>query len=106
MDATHPPHAPVAISKRRQTVHREPIAWMRLLTTTALFSVATGGILVALDSRHPEPQATAPVESAAGSQSPLGLRVSMRKQQVEIRWDHDSLAVSKPGKGQMKITEG
>ena len=79
---------------------------MRLLTTTALFSIATGAILVALDSSHPASAAPAPVETAAAYQSPVGLIVTTRKQQVEIRWDHNSLAVLKPVKGLVKITEG
>jgi hypothetical protein len=79
---------------------------MRLLTTTALFSIATSAILVALDSKHPASAAPAPVQTTAPYQSPLGLRVTARKQQVEIRWDHDSLAALKPVKGLVKITEG
>ncbi len=99
-------HAPKPVSKSRQVVYREPISWMRLLTTTALFSIATGAILVALDSKHAPPAASTPVETEAVYQSSLGLRVTTRKQQVEIRWDHDSLAVLKPVKGLVKITEG
>jgi len=79
---------------------------MRLLATTALFSIATGAVLVALDSKHPAPAAQAPVGTAAAYQSPLGLRVTTRKQQIEIRWDHDLPAVLKPVKGLVKITEG
>jgi hypothetical protein len=33
---------------------------MRLLVTAALFSVATGAILVAVDSNSPAPRAAAP----------------------------------------------
>jgi hypothetical protein len=85
---------------------RQPISWMRLLTTTALFSIATSAILVALDSKHPASAAPAPVQTKAAYQSPLGLRVTARKQQLEIRWDRDSLAALKPVKGLVKITEG
>ena len=99
-------HAPEPAPKPRQAVYREPIAWMRLLTTTALFSIATGAMLVALDSSHRELPAAAPVEIPAAYRSPLGLKVTIRKQQMEIRWDHDLLAALKPSKGLMKITEG
>ena len=99
-------HAPKPVSNRRHVVYREPISWMRLLTTTALFSIATGAILVAPDSYHSSPAAPAPVQTAAAYLSPLGLRVTARKQQVEIRWDHNSLAVLKPVKGLVRITEG
>ena len=93
-------HAPKPVSKRRQEA-----SWTRLLITTALFSIATSAILVALGSKHPASAAPAPVQTTS-HQSPLGLRVTTRKQQVEIRWDHNSLAVLKPVKGLVKITEG
>jgi hypothetical protein len=77
---------------------------MRLLATTALFSIVTGATLVALDSNYPAAAAAA-VETTT-NQSPLGLRVTIQKRQMEIRWDHDSVAALKAGKGLMKITEG
>lgn len=88
------PSAPKLGWKRRPAVYGESISWMRLLMTMALFSVATGAILVGLESRpvRPAPQ--------------LGLRTTTRSQQVEIRWDHASLAVLNPVNGLMKITEG
>lgn len=106
MAALQSHHAPKPVPKAPRVAYREPISWMRLLTTTAIFSIATSAILVALDSKHPAPAAPAPVEAAAPHQPALGLRVTTRKQQVEIRWDHDSLAVLKPVKGLVKITEG
>jgi hypothetical protein len=78
---------------------------MRLLATTALFTIVTGAILVALDSNHPATAAASTVV-ASTDQSPLGLKVNIRKQQMEIRWDHDSVAALRPAKGLMKITEG
>jgi hypothetical protein len=78
---------------------------MRLLTTTALFSIGTAAVLAGLDSRHPA-TAAANVQATAGYESPLGLKVTSRKQQLEIRWDHALGAVLNGGKGVIKITEG
>jgi hypothetical protein len=61
--------------------------------------------MVALDSNHPATAAASNVETIT-DQSPLGLKVNIRKQQMEIRWDHDSVAALRPAKGLMKITEG
>ena len=91
-----------------QSTFRQPISWMGLLTTTAVFSVVTGAVVVGFDSKHPtSAAASTTVETAsATSQSPLGLRVTSRKQQVEIRWDHNSRPVTSASKAVMKITEG
>src|ERR1700735_5689957 len=99
-------HATEPVPKPPQAVYRGPIAWRRLLATTVLFSLATGAILVALESRHPEPPGAEAAGNTAAYQSPMGLRVAIRKQQVEIRWDHDLVAALKPGKGLIRITEG
>jgi len=91
-----------------QSTFKQPISWMGLLTTTAVFSVVTGAVVVGFDSKHPtSAAASTTVETAsATSQSPLGLRVTSRKQQVEIRWDHNSRPVTSASKAVMKITEG
>ena len=91
-----------------QSTFRQPISWMGLLTTTAVFSIVTGAVVVGFDSKHPtSAAASTTVETAsATSQSPLGLRVTSRKQQVEIRWDHNSRPVTSASKAVMKITEG
>src|SRR5579872_7443437 len=90
-------HAPKVIPKPRSVVFREATPWMRLLVTVALFSVATGVILVALDSGSATP---------AAPTSPLGLKVSAQKHQVEIRWDHVAVTALNPVKALLKITEG
>ena len=79
---------------------------MPLLVTMALFSIATGAILVALDSRQPAAPASPAVAASPAYESPLGLKVTARKQEVEIRWNHDSSALAKATKAQMKIREG
>ncbi len=99
-------HSFQAVSKARHKVFREPIPWIRLLTTAALFSVATGALLIGPESRKPATPAAAAVQTTGGYESPLGLKVTSRKQQVEIRWDHDLPAMSHADKGLLKITEG
>jgi hypothetical protein len=105
MVAVQTHHAPQAVPTTIQR-SREQITWMRLLTTTALFSIATGAILVALDSNRADTAAAAPPETAEAYRSPLGLRVTSRKQQVDIRWDHNLITALQSSKGLMKITEG
>ena len=99
-------HAPKPVSQSRPAVYGERISWIRLLITTAVFSIVTGAILVGLDSGHSGAPAAAPVENASEYQSPLGLRVTTRNQQVEIRWDHNLVAALKSSKGLIKIAEG
>jgi hypothetical protein len=99
-------HAPHAAPTTQQRSYQEQVTWMRLLATTALFSIATGAMLITLDSNHAATPITAPAKTAAEYRSPLGLRVTTRKQQVDIRWDHDSVAALKSGKGLLKIVEG
>ncbi len=89
-----------------------PISWTPLLTTTALFSIVTALVIVALDSGNPgavsnsNPEATPPHASVAAYESPLKLKVSSQKQHVEIRWDHEASVIQKADKGILKITEG
>jgi hypothetical protein len=106
MVANQSHHAPRADSKSRQITFNEPMSWMRLLMTTALFSIATSAVVVGLESRHAATTAAAAAQITAGYESPLGLKVTSRKQQLEIRWDHELRAVLNAGKGLIKITEG
>jgi hypothetical protein len=106
MNATLSTPAPASVREAPVAVFQDQVPWMRLLTTTALFSIVTGALLVGFDSRRP-PAPTAPaVQTAVQYESPLGLMVTARKQQVEIRWNHDCQAVRGADKGSMKITEG
>lgn len=100
MVATQIHHAPRVIAKSRSGLIHDTSSWVRLLVTTAIFSIATLAILLGLDSRPP----AAPPAAAPPSQ--LGLRVSAQKQQVEIRWDHVAVAALNPVKGMLKVTEG
>jgi hypothetical protein len=99
-------HAPQAVPTTLQRSYREQVTWIRLLTTTALFSIATGAILVGLDSNRAGIPTAAPRETAAEYRSALGLRVTAGKQQVDIRWNHDLITALNSSKGSMKITEG
>jgi hypothetical protein len=100
-------HTLTPVSKPREPVFREPIAWMRLLTTTALFSIVTASLLVALESRRSGGALmTDATQTTARPESALGLKVTSQEQHVEIRWNHDSRATSGAAKGLVKITDG
>ena len=83
-----------------------PFSWIRVLTTTAVLSIGTVALLVGLDARHPTVPPTAAPTVTVQYESPLGLRVTARKQQVEIRWDHSSRAVVGADKGLIRMIEG
>jgi hypothetical protein len=99
-------HAPHAVPTTVQRIYRERVSWIRLLSTTASFSIATGAILIALDSNHAGTPVAAPTETATEYRSTLGLRVTTQKQQLDIRWDHDLAVRLQSTKGLMKITDG
>jgi hypothetical protein len=99
MVATQIHHAPQVMAKPRSRLVHDTSSWMRLLITTALFSLATGAILMGLDSGPAMPN------TPAAPPSQLGLRVTAQKQQVEIRWDHVAVAALNPVKGLLKISE-
>jgi hypothetical protein len=100
-------HTLTPVSKLREPVFREPVAWMRLLITTALFSIVTGSLLVALKSRRSVGTLTTDaIQTTAGPESPLGLKVTAQGERVEIRWNHDSRATLGAAKGLVKITDG
>lgn len=80
--------------------------WMRLLTTSALFSIVTGVALVTFESSSPSSSTSAPTHASAAIESPLGLKVTPQKQQLDIRWNHDLIGPLGGYKAQMKITEG
>jgi hypothetical protein len=93
-------HAPQVMVQPRSGLIHDSSSWMRLLITTALFSLATGAILMGWDTGPAMPS----VPSAPLSQ--LGLRVTAQKQQVEIRWDHVAVAALNPVRGLLKVAEG
>ena len=111
MNATLSNQAPAkraarSVRKTAAVVFPDRAAWSRLFATTALVSIVTAVLLVAVDSRR-TPAPTAPiVQMPVVFESPLGLRVTAHKQQIEIRWNHDCQTVRGADKGFMKITEG
>jgi hypothetical protein len=94
------------VSKLRYSAFHERGSWIRLLMTAAVFSVVTGAALIGIESRSATVFRTAAPPLTAGYESPLGLRVTSAKSQVDIRWDHASGAVDKARRGLLKITEG
>jgi hypothetical protein len=80
--------------------------WTRLLITSAIFTSLTGVALVAFESNSSSSSTAAAAQAATANESPLGLSVTAQKQQLEIRWNHDSIGPLGGYKGQMKISEG
>jgi len=99
-------HAVAGISRTPHLVYKEPIPWMRLLTTTAVFGIVTGAVLIGLESRQSSGPPTVDTPAAPAYDSPLGLKVISRKREVEIRWDHNSQAALNATKALVKISEG
>jgi hypothetical protein len=78
--------------------------WWKLLPTFALFAIVTVGIQMFGPSDSSKAKSTA--EVAAGDESPLGLKVTARSDQLEIRWNHDSTRILAAEKAEIRITEG
>jgi hypothetical protein len=105
-------------------VPHERIRWSRLLPTAALVAICVGALQLATRSSHTAAAASAPTE-AAGSQvaasenapsaapapaepaneKGLGLTVTTRQQQLEIRWNRLSPVIAASDKGAMQITD-
>jgi hypothetical protein len=81
----------------------EPRIWLRLIPTFGLFALVTLGTQMLWSSHSAE--ATAP-EMLASSETPIGLTVTARPHQVEIRWNHDSAPIRSAEKAVIKILEG
>ena len=82
----------------------EPSLWLRLFPTVALFGLITAGIQMLWSSRPAE--ATQGAEMTTGDASPLGLKVTVQPQQVDIRWNQHSAAILAAKKAVLTITEG
>jgi hypothetical protein len=97
------------------------IRWSRLLPTAALAVICIVVLQLALSSNRtagstPDPAAAATPEAAttpaplpaaveAPSATPLGLTVTARQHELEIRWNRESAAIAASASGVMKITE-
>jgi hypothetical protein len=78
---------------------REPIRWWRLLPTAALVAIGVGALQLAMNFNQT-------VSASDESQRGLGLKVTSRQHQLEIRWNRQSAAVAAAKNGVMKIAEG
>jgi hypothetical protein len=72
------------------TAAPERIRWSRLLRTALLAVLGIGALQLAMKG---------------GSQTGLGLKVTSRQHQLEIRWNRQAAAVAASSNGVMKITE-
>lgn len=101
------PDLPERVSLTRGIAARvaiEPSLWLRLFPTVALFGMVTAGIQMLWLSRPAE--ATQSVELITNDKSPLGLKVTVQPQQVDIRWNQHSPAILAAEKAVITITEG
>jgi hypothetical protein len=86
---------------------RTTIRWSRLVPTILIAALAIGVMQLATGSRHTD-AAAAPNEIPASdidSDHDLGLTVSSKQHQLEIRWNRESAVLANAEKGVMKITD-
>jgi hypothetical protein len=81
------------------------IRWSRLLPTAAIAILGVGAIQMASDSKATVSAAQAPVSEAAAYETPLGLKVTSRPHQLEIRWNRTASAVTAAAQGAISISE-
>jgi hypothetical protein len=77
------------------------LRWSRLVPTAALVMMGIAGLQLATNSNRAVAAAAKPAQTA----SELGLAVSSRPGQLEIRWNRESAAIADCNAGVMKITE-
>ncbi len=90
--------------------------WLRLLPTTALATLAVVTAILLADSRqNPAAASTAKAQMVSQAQpappvktydSPLGLRVTSKPEQLQVYWDRDSPPVRHAVKGVMQVSDG
>jgi hypothetical protein len=85
--------------------YQEGIRWGRLLPTAALVAIGIAAMQVVLNDRTVA-AAPASTQATATETAPLGLKVTSRPHQLEIRWNRQSPAITSAERGEMKITEG
>jgi hypothetical protein len=92
-------------------VGRDGIRWSRLVPTAALMVIGIGALQLATNSNHTVSAAPAEATAATlptavvGTDTGLGLAVTSRPHQLEIRWNRESSAITESDRGVMKITE-
>lgn len=97
-DWTMPP-PPVPLSEGQR------IRWSRLAPTVLLAAISIGILQLATSSKHSVAAAGPSDTSSSESPSSLGLSVTSKQHQLEIRWNRDSAPIAASDKGLMKITE-
>jgi hypothetical protein len=95
-----------AASQELKTPFAQPIPWMRLLPTVALCILGVAFVALALDAGWVGSRKPSAPEIGGVYDSPLGLRVSSRSKQLEVRWIHDSSTIRSADRGLMKIFDG
>ena len=94
----------------------EGIRWLRLLPTAALVAIGIAALQMATSSNRTASAATEPTEASASETAAakaassataagLGLNITSREHQLEIRWNRESAAVMTSDGGTMKITD-
>jgi hypothetical protein len=111
------PRAPVPMPTPApaSSVAGSGIRWSRLMLTAALAVIGVGAVQMATNSNHTvaaapaessaTPNMVAPGETAPDNQHGLGLTVTTRQHQLEIRWNRESGAIAGCDKGVMRITD-
>ncbi|HTB19218.1 MAG TPA: hypothetical protein VK708_13950, partial [Bryobacteraceae bacterium] len=94
----------------------EGIRWLRLLPTAALVAIGIAALQMATSSNRTASAATEPTAASASETAAakaassataagLGLNITSREHQLEIRWNRESAAVMTSDGGTMKITD-
>jgi hypothetical protein len=85
----------------------ERIRWSRLAPTAVIVLIAIGALQLATSSRNTTAASTSSSDNAPAVQpdTPLGLRVTSRPHQLEIRWNRASPTIAASDQGVMRITE-
>ena len=114
------PKWPPASGPAQGSASGERIRWARLVPTAALVIVAIGALqmfgtsnqsvsaapeLSSVEQGALTPSEAASAAAVAGSEKYLGLTVTSRQHQLEIRWNRESAAILASKSGEMKITE-
>jgi hypothetical protein len=80
--------------------------WLRLLPTVALAMIGVGAFLRAMDSPGTtDPSTRQTAHSSHGERTDLGLSVTSRSNQLEIRWNKASAALTESVRGVLQITD-
>jgi hypothetical protein len=107
---------PVPPGPRVSGLRREGIRWSHLLPTAALVVIGICAIQIATSPKHAVAASQSQVAGANQSEASfgpaptntpgvLGLTVTARPRQLEVRWNSESPSIKESERGVMKITE-